>query len=69
MISPATEEIRLKKTPRQIQKQIKAVREEVADILDYLELLEARVDNQGKQRFTISEARRKLGLSSKSSAI
>ena len=62
MISSASEETRLKKTPRQIQKQINAVREEVENLLDYLELLEARVDNKGKQRFTLAQARQKLGL-------
>jgi hypothetical protein len=42
--------------------QISALREQVEDLNDYLDLLEARARNQGKRTFTTEEVRKQLGL-------
>jgi hypothetical protein len=38
------------------------VREQVRDLSDYLDLLEARARNKGRRTFTTEEVRRHLGL-------
>lgn len=42
--------------------QISALREQMADLNDYLDLLEARARNKGKRTFTKNEVRKQLGL-------
>jgi hypothetical protein len=42
--------------------QISALREQMADLNDYLDLLEARARNKGKKTFTADEVRKQLGL-------
>lgn len=39
-----------------------SVREQMEDLSDYLDLLEARARNQGKPTFTTAEVRKQLGL-------
>jgi phage shock protein A len=42
--------------------QISALREQIADLNDYLDQLEARARNKGKRTFTKNEVRKQLGL-------
>jgi cell division protein FtsB len=42
--------------------QISVLREQVEDLNDYLDLLEARARNKGKRVFTTEEVRKQLGL-------
>ena len=42
--------------------QITSLREQVEDLNDYLDLLEARARNKGKRTFTTDEVRKQLGL-------
>jgi hypothetical protein len=50
------------KQQRRVLDRISRMREEMEDLNDYLDLLEARALNKGKQRFTTEEVRRQLGL-------
>lgn len=45
-----------------VEKQIAQLRQEIDDLGDYLDLLEARAANAGKRRYTTSEVREKLRL-------
>jgi hypothetical protein len=47
---------------RNVINQISALREQMADLNDYLDLLEARARNKGKRTFTKNEVRKQLGL-------
>ena len=50
-------------TPRKnVIAQISSLREQVEDLYDYLDLLEARARNEGKPVFTTEEVRKQLGL-------
>ncbi|HMC24449.1 MAG TPA: hypothetical protein VKH14_03155 [Candidatus Udaeobacter sp.] len=51
------------KQKRRIVKEISRLREEVEDLMDYLDLLEARAKNKGKRTYTTDEVRSELGLS------
>ena len=42
--------------------QLSLLREQLKDLNDYLDLLEARVRNKGKKTFTIKQVRKQLGL-------
>ena len=42
--------------------QISLLREQVEDLNDYLDLLEARARNRGKRTFITEEVRKQLGL-------
>ena len=42
--------------------QISSLREQVEDLFDYLDLLEARARNKGKCTFSTDEVRKQLGL-------
>jgi cell division protein FtsB len=42
--------------------QISSLREQMEDLNDYLDLLEARARNKGKKTFTTDEVRKQLGL-------
>jgi LytS/YehU family sensor histidine kinase len=44
------------------REQIATLREELEDLNDYLDLVEARVRDQDKPRFTHSEVRKRYGL-------
>ena len=43
--------------------QISSLREQLEDLHDYLDVLEARARNKGKRTFTTDEVRKQLGLS------
>jgi len=51
-----------KKQRQQILRQVRAMREEVEDLLDSLDLLEARAQNAGKPTYSLAEVKKKLGL-------
>lgn len=62
-MSNATEEKSSATTQRKnVIKQISSLREQVEDLHDYLNLLEARARNKGKRTFTTEEVRQQLGL-------
>ena len=44
-------------------KQISSLREQVEDLHDYLDVLEARARNKGKRACSTDEVRKQLGLS------
>jgi hypothetical protein len=51
------------KNPRKnVIKQISALREQMDDLNDYLDLLEARARNKGKRTYSMDETRAQLGL-------
>ena len=52
----------LKRQQKAVLKQIGSLREQMEDLNDYLDLLEARARNKGKPTFTTDEVRKELGL-------
>ncbi|MGO9244007.1 MAG: hypothetical protein ACLPT4_15385 [Verrucomicrobiia bacterium] len=50
------------KQQTRVLKQIRRMREEMEDLHDYLDLLEARAVNEGKPTYTASQAKARLGL-------
>ena len=52
----------MKRRQQIVLKQIGSLREQMEDLNDYLDLLEARARNQGKPTFTTDEVRKQLGL-------
>ena len=50
------------KARKTVISQISSLREQMADLNDYLDLLEARARNKGKKTFTVDEVRKQLGL-------
>ena len=57
-----TIERELSKTIRQKREQLVAIREEVEDLIDYLEVLEARARDQNKPRLTHGEVMKRYNL-------
>ncbi len=62
MISSTAEKPTAKRQRKNVIAQISSLREQVADLNDYLDLLEARARNKGKRTFTTEEVRKQLGL-------
>ena len=52
----------LKRQQKAVLKQISSLREQLEDLTDYLDLLEARARNKGKPTFSTEEVRKQLGL-------
>jgi cell division protein FtsB len=52
----------MKRQQKTVLKQIGSLREQMEDLNDYLDLLEARARNKGKPTFTTDEVRKQLGL-------
>jgi cell division protein FtsB len=50
---------------RRVVKEISRLREEVEDLMDYLDLLEARAKNKGKRTYTTDEVQTELELPSR----
>ena len=50
------------KARKTVISQISSLREQMEDLNDYLDLLEARARNKGKRTFTTDEVRKQLGL-------
>jgi hypothetical protein len=62
MISTVTEKTAEKNQRKNVISQIASLREQMEDLNDYLDLLEARARNKGKRTFTTEEVRKQLGL-------
>lgn len=52
----------LSKTIREKREQLLAIREEVEDLIDYLEVLEARASDQSRPRAGHSEVMKRYGV-------
>jgi len=52
----------LKRQRQQILRQVREMRDEVQDLLDSLDLLEARAQNAGTPTYSLAEVKKKLGL-------
>lgn len=52
----------MKQRQQTVLKQINSLREQMEDLNDYLDLLEARARNKGKPTFTTDQVRKQLGL-------
>ncbi len=48
---------------KHVLREVNRLREELEDLMDYLDLIEARARNKGKPQYTTAEVRKKLGLS------
>jgi hypothetical protein len=57
-----TIERKVSRTIQQKRHQLMAIREQIEDLLDYLDLLEARARDAGKARLTHAEVKRRYGL-------
>jgi len=62
MISAPPQKPVLKRQRKAVLKQISSLREQMEDLNDYLDLLEARARNKGKPTFSTEEVRKQLGL-------
>ena len=62
MTSAIAEKSAVKNQRKNVIAQISVLREQVEDLDDYLDLLEARAMNKGKRTFTTEEVRREIGL-------
>ena len=62
VISAVAEKSAVKNQRKNVLNQISSLREQVEDLHDYLDLLEARARNKGKRTFTTEEVRKQLGL-------
>jgi hypothetical protein len=51
-----------KKVKMPVVRQLGLVRAQLDDLRDYVELLEARLANKGKPRYSLEEVKRKLNL-------
>ncbi|MBI3850022.1 MAG: hypothetical protein HY298_07000 [Verrucomicrobia bacterium] len=52
----------MKRRRQAVLKQIGSMREQMEDLNDYLDLLEARARNKGKPTFSADQVRKQLGL-------
>ncbi len=62
MISVLAQKPAVKRQQKAVLKQISSMREQMEDLNDYLDLLEARARNKGKPTFTTDHVRKQLGL-------
>ena len=62
MISAPPQKPVLKRQQKAVLKQISSLRQQMEDLNDYLDLLEARARNKGKPTFSTEEVRKQLGL-------
>ena len=62
MISAPQQKPVLKRRQKIVLKQISSLREQMVDLNDYLDLLEARARNQGKRTYSTEEVRKQLRL-------
>ena len=62
MVSVLAQKPAVKRQQKAVLKQISSLREQMEDLNDYLDLLEARARNQGKPTFTTDQVRKQLGL-------
>jgi hypothetical protein len=62
MSSAVVNKPRFKREQKYVVEKIAELREELADLIDYLDLLEARAQNFGKRRYSTEQVKRMLGI-------
>jgi hypothetical protein len=55
---------RFKQEQKYVIERIAELRQELEDVIDYLDLLEARAQNFGKRRYSTEQVKKVLGLKS-----
>jgi hypothetical protein len=63
MSSAVTKNNRFKQEQKYVVQRIAELREELEDLIDYLDLLEARAQNLGKPRLSTEQVKKMLKLS------
>lgn len=64
MSSAIVNKNRFKQERKYVIKTIAELRQELEDLIDYLDLLEARAQNFGKRRYSTEQVKKMLGLKS-----
>lgn len=64
MSSAVVNRKRFKQERKYVIKTIAELRQELEDLIDYLDLLEARAQNFGKRRYSTEQVKKMLGLKS-----
>jgi hypothetical protein len=64
MSSAIVNKNRFKQEQKFVIERIAELRQELEDVTDYLDLLEARAQNFGKQRYSTEQVKKMLGLKS-----
>ena len=62
MSSAVVSKPRFKREQKYVTERIAELREELADLIDYLDLLEARALNFGKERYSTEQVKKMLKL-------
>ncbi len=62
MSSAIVNKSRFKQEQKYVVERIAALREELENLVDYLDLLEARAQNFGKQRYSTQQVKKMLGV-------
>ena len=62
MSSAVVNKPRFKREQKYVIEKIAELREELADLIDYLDLLEARAQNFGKKRYSSEQVKKMLGI-------
>jgi hypothetical protein len=62
MSSAVANKSRFKREQKYVIERIAQLREELEDLIDYLDLLEARAQNFGKRRYSTEQVRKMLSL-------
>ena len=62
MSSPVVNKTRFKQEQKYVTERIAELREELEDLIDYLDLLEARVQNFRKKRYSTEQVKKILNL-------
>jgi len=62
MSSAVVNKPRFKREQKYVVEKIAELREELADLIDYLDLLEARAQNFGKRRYSTEQVKKMLQL-------
>jgi hypothetical protein len=61
-MSSAVIKTRFKREQKYVTERIAELREELENLIDYLDLLEARARNFGKKRYSTREVKKMLGI-------
>lgn len=64
MSSAVVNKNRFKQEQKYVVERIAELRQELEDVVDYLNLLEARAQNFGKRRYSTEQVKKMLGLKS-----
>jgi hypothetical protein len=64
MSSAIVNKNRFKQEQKYVVERIAELRQELEDVVDYLDLLEARAQNFGKRRYSTKQVKKMLGLKS-----